>query len=381
MKKLAYSLSAALLALTIMPWQASTVHAADAVATTTPLATEVTVQTEANFKNADDVSSFVIQAARNHVSVINMSVKQDSDVDGSSGYAFYDSKIAPEAEGYTEFDALAAMIEKAHEYGIKVQAWVPQFQDKAAIGVNSSWQMRTVDDKGNISTYTGKNGSSYYVNPFDTDVQTYERSIVKEVVTNYNVDGVVLSGLDFDTNRVDMNTTTINQFRSTNNVDPKKIDFTKSSSNSKIAQWTQWKSDQLANYIKEVSTDIKTIKPDLTVGVYSNVSNTDGTTPNVAAYSSSVNFITPVADYQQLGRNIDWVYSKDGVISQAQAGDTADTKQTIVPALSAGLTNDASIQIYNGLHSTQSSITTVNYVATGEFTEAMLNNIGTRLNY
>ncbi len=375
MKKIAYSLSAALLAVSLLPWQSANAATTEAPVAVTPIANEITVQTEANFKNADDVNSFIINAARNHVSVINMSVKQDSDVNGNSGYAFYDSKIVKEATGYDGFDALSTVIEQAHQYGIKVRAWIPQFQDKAAIDRNSTWQMRSIDDSGRISTYTGQNGSQYYVNPFEQDVQNYERSIVKEVVTNYNIDGVVLSGMDFDTNRVDMNTNTITSFRATNNFDPKKLDFTKSDNANKVAQWNSWKADQLAAYIKETSNDIRAIKPALPIGVQADVTNTEGTSPNVAAFSASVDFIMPVVASDLTAEA---VYGKDGIVATTEAQANG---KTVIPVLNPDLSTSHVVDLYNGLRTEQPEITTVNYTTIGQYTNALLGNVGLNAGY
>ncbi len=377
MKKIAYSLSAALLAVSLLPWHsanAATV-AAEAKVPVTPIANEITVQTEANFKNADDVHSFVINAARNHVTTINMSVKQDSDVNGSSGFVFYNSAIAKEAVGYDGFDALANVIDQAHQYGIKVRAWIPQFQDKAALDINSSWQMRSIDDNGRISTYTGQNGSQYYVNPFEQDVQNYERSIIKEVVKNYNIDGVVLSGMDFDTERVDMNTNTITNFRSTNNFDPKKISFTKSTDENKVAQWNSWKADQLATYIKAASSDIRTIKPELPIGVQTDVINTDGTSPNVAAFSPSVDFIMPVVPSDATAEA---VYGTEGIVAKTEAQANG---KTVIPVLNPDLSTNNVIDLYTGLRSTQPEVQTVNYSTTGAFSNALLGNVGLNAGY
>ncbi|MCL9659851.1 family 10 glycosylhydrolase [Paenibacillus hunanensis] len=375
MKKIAYSLSAALLAVSLLPWQSANAATTEAPVAVTPIANEITVQTEANFKNADDVNSFIINAARNHVSVINMSVKQDSDVNGNSGYAFYDSKIVKEATGYDGFDALSTVIEQAHQYGIKVRAWIPQFQDKAAIDRNSTWQMRSIDDSGRISTYTGQNGSQYYVNPFEQDVQNYERSIVKEVVTNYNIDGVVLSGMDFDTNRVDMNTNTITSFRATNNFDPKKLDFTKSDNANKVAQWNSWKADQLAAYIKETSNDIRAIKPALPIGVQTDVTNKEGTSPNVAAFSASVDFIMPVVSSDLTAEA---VYGKDGIVATTEAQANG---KTVIPVLNPDLSTSHVVDLYNGLRTEQPEITTVNYTTIGQYTNALLGNVGLNAGY
>ncbi len=375
MKKIAYSLSAALLAVSLLPWQSANAAITEAPVAVTPIANEITVQTEANFKNADDVNSFIINAARNHVSVINMSVKQDSDVNGNSGYAFYDSKIVKEAPGYDGFDALSTVIEQAHQYGIKVRAWIPQFQDKAAMDRNSTWQMRSIDDSGRISTYTGQNGSQYYVNPFEQDVQNYERSIVKEVVTNYNIDGVVLSGMDFDTNRVDMNTNTITSFRATNNFDPKKLDFTKSDNANKVAQWNSWKADQLAAYIKETSNDIRAIKPALPIGVQTDVTNTEGTSPNVAAFSTSVDFIMPVVASDLTAEA---VYGKDGIVATTEAQSNG---KTVIPVLNPDLSTNHVVDLYNGLRTEQPEITTVNYTTVGQYTNALLGNVGLNAGY
>lgn len=256
---------AVILAAVLLVSSASLPQTQTAKAATGPFVTEVIVRTVENFKNHSDVVTFMKNAAKRHVSVINLNVKEDEDDTVPSGYVFYNSSIAPIAQGYAQFDALADVIEEAHKRDIQVRAWIPQFHDKAAFDQNAAWRMMALNN-GQVVPFTGSNGNEYFVNPIHPDVQAYERSIIREIVSNYDIDGVVLDWLRFDDYNMDMSNYTRQAYNTAYGYDPVTINFT--TANTQRNQWNDWRTTQIANYVRDVEADIESIVPGLFTGVY-----------------------------------------------------------------------------------------------------------------
>ncbi|HZI02066.1 MAG TPA: family 10 glycosylhydrolase [Flavisolibacter sp.] len=163
--------------------------------------------------------------------------------------------IKPE---FTGRDPLAEIIQEAHAQGLKVHAWF-EYGFAASFSANGgpivqakpNWAGKDVN--GNLVT---KNGFDW-LNAFDPEVQNFLISLFKEVVTNYNVDGV-----QGDDRLPAMPTSggydayTVNLYQSENNgMNP--------SSNGNDAGWIQWRAKKLNQFLKRLRTEVKAIKPNI----------------------------------------------------------------------------------------------------------------------
>ncbi|WP_217592489.1 family 10 glycosylhydrolase [Cohnella sp. GbtcB17] len=337
--------------------------------------TEVIVRTVENFHNHTDVVKFMNSAATRHVSVINLNVKEDEDDTVPSGYVFYDSAIAPIAPGYEQFDALADVIAEAHARGIQVRAWIPQFHDKAAFDHDASWKMMALKN-GQIAPFTGANGNEYFVNPIHPGVQAYERSIIREIVSNYDVDGVVLDWLRFDDYNMDMGTYTRQKYSSLYGYDPATIDFT--TDNAKRRQWNDWRTTQIGNYVRDVAADIDGIVPDLFTGVYILPPEFTEVGQDAAKFKNHVDFVSPMAYFADWGFMPSWVYDAAGILSQTRAkiGD-----KEIIPGLDVWWSNAEYRQIYAGIRSEQPEVQNLAFFLYGKWTDNDLKKIDSRKNW
>jgi len=337
--------------------------------------TEVIVRTVENFHNHADVVKFMNSAATRHVSVINLNVKEDEDDAVPSGYVFYNSAIAPIAPGYEQFDALADVIAEAHAKGIQVRAWIPQFHDKAAFDHDASWKMMALKN-GQIAPFTGANGNEYFVNPIHPGVQAYERSIIREIVTNYDVDGVVLDWLRFDDYNMDMGTYTRQKYSALFGYDPSTIDF--ATDNAKRRQWNDWRTTQIGNYVRDVAADIDGIVPDLFTGVYILPPEFTEVGQDAAKFKNYVDFVSPMAYFADWGFTPSWVYDGTGILSQTRAkiGD-----KEIIPGLDVWWSNAEYHQIYAGIRSQQPEVQNLAFFLYGKWTDNDLKKIDNRKNW
>lgn len=110
------------------------------------------------------------------------------------GEMFYDSKIEPMASvivpsryGNPKFDPLAFAIEECHKRGMELHAWMvtyPLGLDKHVRSLGA----RSVTKKN--PSITRKYRGEWFLDPGNPKTDDYLLSIVKEIVSNYDIDGI-----------------------------------------------------------------------------------------------------------------------------------------------------------------------------------------------
>ena len=157
-------------------------------------------------------------------------------------------------------DPLKEMITAAKTTGIKVHAWFEygfsssySAQGGSIIAAKPKWAAR--DQNGALVV---KNGFDW-LNAFDPEVQQYMIDLFKEVVSNYDIDGVQgddrLPALPSTAGYDDY---TIAQYKLENNgaLPPTNI---------KDAGWLNWRAKKLNAFMKRLHKEMKTLKPGLQV--------------------------------------------------------------------------------------------------------------------
>jgi regulation of enolase protein 1 (concanavalin A-like superfamily) len=341
-----------------------------------PFETEVIVRTVNQFKNRVDVQNFVAMSERYGVDVISMNVKQDEDDEVPSGRVFYQSDIAPVAQGYENFDALQEVITAAHAAGIKVHAWIPQFHDQEAFLKHEEWQMQALVD-GEQTPFTGSNGSEYFVNPIHHEVQAYERSIIQEVIDNYPVDGVVLDWIRFDNYNMDVSDYTVNKYEAEFGYSPLSINFDADSP--RRQQWNEWRTEQIGQYVGDIREDIsRSPNPDVELGVYILPPEFIEVGQNVAKFKDDIDFVAPMAYFDDWDFNSDWVYSTEYGILKDTSDRISGTGVQIVPTLDNDWTDDEYQEIYQGIRGNYPGVQRLSFFAYGAWPEAELAKINER---
>lgn len=344
----------------------------ETLAINTPYITEIIVRTVENFKTHNDVVNFFNIAVNRHVSIVNLNVKEDEDDAVPSGYVFYKSTIAPIASGYRNFDALQEVITEAHKRNIQVRAWIPQFHDKGAVEKNSAWQMKSLVN-GMVVPFMGSNGIEYFVNPVHPGVQAYERSIIKEVVTKYDIDGLVLDWLRFDDYNMDMGSYTRQKYKALFGYDPITINFT--TNNAKRTQWNNWRTDQIGTYVQNVRNDINAIVPGLFLGVYILPPEFVEVGQDAAKFKNYVDFVSPMSYFADWGFQPDWIYNNTGITAQTKV--KVGSKE-IISVFDISWTDNQYHEIYSGLRANYPEINNLSYFGYGKWTDNDLKKIDTR---
>jgi hypothetical protein len=335
-------------------------------AATSPFGTEIIVRTVRNLRNPAETAGFMGLAARHHVTVVNVAAKQDEDDELPSGTTFYASAIAPRAPGYQTFDALHSAIEEAHRHGIKVRAWVPQFHDQMAGRENPDWRMKVhPTPRGNPP---GGDHGEFFVNPLSVGVQAYERSIIEEIVRNYDVDGIVLDWLRFDDYNMDLGAETRTRFKESFGYDPVVIDF--ATDNARRREWNGWRTAQIANYVASVRRMIDGIKPGLALGVYVLPPEFVEVGQDAGQFSQHVSFLAPMLYFTDWGYPLSWVHTNVLPQTKEKAKGTP-----VIPTLDTDWSDAAYEEIFAHMRRQFPEMSTVSWFVYGAWTEIILERI------
>lgn len=119
------------------------------------------------------------------------------------GDALYDSNFEPDVSGLTPgFDPLQTAIDAAHSRGLKIHAWfnsTPMWNTTAInppaghIYNNTNPSLRIEDINGNLEPQEGWDSLPYSsANPILPEFHTHLNTVVNDVATNYDVDGIHL---------------------------------------------------------------------------------------------------------------------------------------------------------------------------------------------
>ena len=142
---------------------------------------------------ADEVMDNLVELKMN---TIYVHVRADAD-------AMYPSDIFPwskfitgtqgEDPGYDPFDI---MVDAAHEHGIRIHAWINPYR---ITNKDNTWEEVSLDNPARIWYFSGEPGidrlvllqdGQYYFNPSKYEVRELIKSGVKEILDNYDVDGI-----------------------------------------------------------------------------------------------------------------------------------------------------------------------------------------------
>ena len=184
------------------------------------------------------------------------------------GRTLYNSKVmkdifnAPVMERFGTRDPLQEMIEESHKLGLRVHAWF-EFGFASSYGEDGgeilkkfpNW--KAIDNKGNL---VSKNGFEW-MNAMNPEVQNFVKSLVLEVVKNYDVDGIQgddrlpampsLGGYD---------AYTLNWYKKEHKGNLPPNDY-------KDPEWLTWRADKLTVFLGELYKEVKAIKPKMIVSM------------------------------------------------------------------------------------------------------------------
>ncbi len=174
------------------------------------------------------------------------------------GDAFYPSKVFPWSYMMTGtegkdpgYDPLSIMIDKAHERGIKIHAWINPYRIRSNVSRNplakgtviESWYQEGTGEVIQL-------GNGLYLNPARQDVRDLIAEGVAEIIDNYAVDGI-----QFD-----------DYFYPTTDMSFDADDYEVYQSNGNETQ-AQWRREQVNTLVRQVYTTVKEHDEDVLFGI------------------------------------------------------------------------------------------------------------------
>lgn len=216
------------------------------------------------------------------------------DVKPIAGVVLYKSKIAPRLTEWSgrkypqNYDLLKTMIEEGHRVGIDVYAGINVFAEGTAenkVGPAFShpdWQCIKYEIEGRPRFVpVGEAADEHlavFVNPADPKVREYELSIIKEIATNYEVDGIVFDRMRYPGIYADFSNLSRRAFErwlgegverfpeDILTIDPlpdRPIVYGKH-----FAKWMEWRAKQIRDFVAEARDVVKSTRPEAKVAAY-----------------------------------------------------------------------------------------------------------------
>lgn len=215
------------------------------------------------------------------------------DVKPITGEVLFKSRLAPEMKewnGFTrtgEADFLNTFIREGHKRNLRIHASLNIFvaghnyMDRGVVYDNHpEWQSVNYTDSGLVPITKLKHKYSAMLNPAMREVQLYEIEILRELVSGYDIDGIILDRVRYDGIEADFSPLSKQLFEEYAALKvenfPGDIFEWKKGSDGKpyrsegryFNKWLEWRASVIYNFISEARQAVKKIKPSIIFGDY-----------------------------------------------------------------------------------------------------------------
>ncbi|WP_324616302.1 family 10 glycosylhydrolase [Lusitaniella coriacea] len=195
----------------------------------------------------------------------------------NASYSIYPSEIAPEQNPLVQgWDPLEAAVKLARDRGMELHAWVWIFaaankRHNSVLGQPSNypgpvlsrhpdWAMR--DRAGNL--FHPKTQKAFF-DPANPEVQEYLLSLLEEIATRYDVDGIQLDYIRYPFGGTQVNhtygygTAARSQFRERTGVDPVSL----TTNHPLWNQWAAFRIEQVDRFVAQASEQLRAEHPEI----------------------------------------------------------------------------------------------------------------------
>ena len=197
----------------------------------------------------------------------------------NSGYTIYPSKVAPQQNPLVEgWDPLKAAVTLAHERGIELHAWMwtfaavnqrhnvildlPRNYLGPVLSKHPDWAI--TDSEGSRFHYSSR---KVFLDPAHPEVQDYLSSLITEIATEYEVDGIHLDYIRYPfqspTGKMTYGYGVASRdlFRKQTGFDPVNI----YPGHPLWSEWTKFRIEQINNFVASTASNLKQLRPNLTL--------------------------------------------------------------------------------------------------------------------
>lgn len=222
-----------------------------------------------NLTNPEQIDELILEAITNNQTELLAEVRYRSDalyIPNKTDSTYYN----PEPRSYVlknnDFDPLQYLLERAHSYGLAVQAWLsvlnatPTNKDKLKSNYvyanHNEWIM--TDSYGN--RMNGSNYLGYFIDPGINDVKIHLMNVILDIVENYpELDGIHLDYIRYPAKQYGYSTESVRKYN----------EYLK---NEKIT-WNQWRINQITEFIRELRERVLLINSniDITAAVIADI--------------------------------------------------------------------------------------------------------------
>ncbi|HHY41959.1 MAG TPA: family 10 glycosylhydrolase [Thermoanaerobacterales bacterium] len=184
-----------------------------------------------------------------------------------NGYSIYPTKnkVMEHNPIYDGFDVLGAYIKEAHARGMEVHAWVECF----LVGQNVAEkrpEWMAVSRQGD-KYYADSSGAKYYfLNPALPEVRDYISELYRELITNYDIDGIQFDYMRYPesgdySNDFGYDKYTRKLFKADFGKDPIELD----EEDRLWKKWCDFRVNMINTFAHRIISEVKSIKPELQI--------------------------------------------------------------------------------------------------------------------
>ncbi len=227
-------------------------------------------------RSIDDMVSFAIEKNINHLFV---------QVRGR-GDSFYESQFTSRSQILSEgeFDPLAYLLDTANGKGINIHAWVNVYflwsskslpkDERHILHMQQQWLDTTEEwpvDVGKQLEMVAVNNNSegLFLSPNHPDVNEYLIKVFRELITNYDIDGLHLDYIRYQDAEYGRNPYAIAQFKSESGNDPGPwfLEMERSTIASprliaNMKRWNNFKRKAVTSLVKDTRALVDEVRPD-----------------------------------------------------------------------------------------------------------------------
>jgi len=232
--------------------------------------------------STESIHKMVHQAAENNFNVLIVQVR-------GRGDAYYNSNYMPRSEKLSDditFDPLAELIKEAHKYNLQVHAWLnvyyiwsapsPPISPEHTIHKHPNWI--TTDEKGRLlNNYTREELDQariegFYLSPANLEVQNHLINIVREIIENYNVDGIHLDYIRYPGSQYGYDIASRTRFMQEYYIDPLDLILKRGKLILQLGEigyqdlyqcWIKWRAEQITLLVRDIYQCIQGIRPEV----------------------------------------------------------------------------------------------------------------------
>lgn len=224
--------------------------------------------------NPKAIHNIVAAAKQHHFNTLFVQVR-------SRGDALYKSDLEVRAKGLEgqprDYDPLAAILEEAHQNGLKVHAWLNTFlvwtgKNKPSnpshlLNRHPDWIAR--DNKNHYQTIETPTVEGAFLQPSNPAVQEHLYRVFTDVAERYDVDGLHFDFVRYAGSQYDFAGSTLQRFAQY--MEPKIGDAGRAAvraDHTRLAyvhifpkEWADWRRDQVTSVVRRISETVHDRKP------------------------------------------------------------------------------------------------------------------------